>query len=94
MIAAANCPLVSLFGPTPPEKFAPLAARARVLRAQDFAQGFAGSFEGIYGDDDMASIPLAAVAAAVDDLLGTARGSTAAEARLDGESRHIGREAR
>ena len=94
MIAAANCPLVSLFGPTPPEKFAPLVGRARVLRAQDFAQGFEGSSEGSYGGDDMAAIPLAAVAAAVDDLLEEAGGSTAAEARRDGESRHIGREAR
>ena len=57
MIAAANAPLVSLFGPTPPDKFAPTATRLAVLRAQDF------------GGADMALIPVAAVTGAVDKFL-------------------------
>ncbi|MDO8606805.1 MAG: glycosyltransferase family 9 protein [Phaeospirillum sp.] len=36
MLAAAGIPLVSLFGPTPPDKFAPSASRLTILRAQDF----------------------------------------------------------
>ncbi|MEO3429154.1 glycosyltransferase family 9 protein [Pelagibius sp. CAU 1746] len=65
MMAAANCPLISLFGPTPPEKFAPLVAHARVLRAQDFAGDAAGQTDGAA----MEHIPLGAVQAAIDDLL-------------------------
>ncbi|MEQ8356509.1 MAG: glycosyltransferase family 9 protein [Kiloniellaceae bacterium] len=57
MLAAAGCPLVSLFGPTPPEKFAPLLDHARVLRAQSF------------GGEEMSLIPLVAVEDAVDALL-------------------------
>lgn len=57
MLAAADVPLVSLFGPTPPEKFAPAAARLVVVRAQDFG-----------GDDAMAAIPVAAVATALDQM--------------------------
>lgn len=57
MLAAADTPLVSLFGPTPPEKFAPAARRLAVLRAQDFAS------------DAMEAIPVAAVAEAVERLL-------------------------
>ena len=110
MMAAADCPLISLFGPTPAEKFAPLAGRARVLRAQDFA--------GSLGGGEMAGIPLSAVADAVEELLAetakdgeTARRedaagreesagreetaeSTAVRARPGGKSRLIGREAR
>ena len=57
MIAAADAPLVSLFGPTPPEKFAPTATRLAVLQAQD------------YGGGDMAAIPVGAVTEAVDKML-------------------------
>lgn len=35
MLAAADVPLISLFGPTPAAKFAPAAQVARVIRAQD-----------------------------------------------------------
>lgn len=57
MIAAAGTPLLSLFGPTRPEKFRPVAARSAVLRAQEF------------GGTEMDSIPVPAVAAALDALL-------------------------
>jgi ADP-heptose:LPS heptosyltransferase len=57
MFAAADCPLVSLFGPTRAEKFAPLVSRARVIRARDF------------GTTAMGAIPLAAVETALDSLL-------------------------
>ncbi len=53
MLAASGTPLVSLFGPTDPRKFAPSAGRLVLLRAQDFAGG------------GMAAIPVAAVLAAV-----------------------------
>jgi len=57
MLAAAEIPLISLFGPTPPDKFAPAAARLTVLRAQDF------------GGIAMDAIPLAAVEAALAEFL-------------------------
>lgn len=57
MLAAAACPLVSLFGPTAPEKTAPLARHARVLRAQD------------YNGDEMSCIPPGAVAKALEEVL-------------------------
>jgi ADP-heptose:LPS heptosyltransferase len=57
MLAAGGAPMVSLFGPTPPEKFAPTAARLRIVRAQAF------------GGDTMAAIPLDAVSEALEDLL-------------------------
>ena len=88
MMAAANCPLVSLFGPTPAEKFAPLVDHARVLRAQD------------HGGEDMDLIPLASVEDAVDELLeevapqeDTAE-TLAVPARPSGEIRLFGKEAR
>lgn len=59
MLAAADAPLVSLFGPTPPEKFAPAARRLTVVRAQDFG-----------GGDAMEAIPVEAVAGALERLLG------------------------
>ncbi len=100
MMAAANCPLISLFGPTPPEKFAPLVSHARVLRAQDFA----GDEEGRADGAAMDLIPLAAVQAAVDDLLGEvgAAGNKQtifdeigpAHVRPGGESRLFGGEVR
>lgn len=57
MMAAAGVPLLSLFGPTAPEKFAPAAKRLSVLRAQEF------------GADDMAAIPVEPVMAALKRLL-------------------------
>ncbi|CCG41332.1 glycosyltransferase family 9 protein [Magnetospirillum molischianum] len=36
MLAAADIPLLSLFGPTPADKFAPVTAKPFVLQAQDF----------------------------------------------------------
>lgn len=57
LLAAAGVPLVSLFGPTPPAKFAPYAQRAAIIRAQS------------YGSDQMQAIPLEAVRAAVDGLI-------------------------
>jgi ADP-heptose:LPS heptosyltransferase len=58
MLAAGDVPLVALFGPTAPEKFAPATARLTVLRAQDF------------GGAAMEAIPAEAVERAVAKLLG------------------------
>ncbi len=61
MMATAGIPLVSLFGPTDPAKFAPWAPVSRILRTQDFI-----------GPDrdtsDMASIPPAAVHAVLREI--------------------------
>lgn len=57
MIAASGAPLLSLFGPTRPEKFRPMATRSSVLRAQDF------------GGEAMDRIPLEAALAALEALL-------------------------
>jgi ADP-heptose:LPS heptosyltransferase len=57
LLAAGDCPLVSLFGPTPAVKFAPFAERLTVIEARAF------------GSDEMAAIPLDAVASAVDGHL-------------------------
>jgi ADP-heptose:LPS heptosyltransferase len=57
MIAASGAALLSLFGPTSPAKFRPVAARSAVLRAQD------------HGGEEMAAIPVAAAAAALETLL-------------------------
>ena len=53
MLAAGDGALVSLFGPTDPAKFAPVARKIAVLRAQDF------------GGETMDAIPLDAVAKAL-----------------------------
>lgn len=58
MLAAGGTPLVSLFGPTPPAKFAPLATRAAIVTAQQ------------HGGNAMTDIPLATVADALERLLG------------------------
>lgn len=58
LLAAGGVPLVSLFGPSSPAKFAPLATRLAVVRAQEF------------GGSDMAAIPADAVAAAVEAMVG------------------------
>jgi ADP-heptose:LPS heptosyltransferase len=57
MIAAAGTPLLSLYGPTRPEKFRPVCRRWAGLRAADF------------GGREMERIPLPAVAEALDALL-------------------------
>ncbi|MFD2232232.1 glycosyltransferase family 9 protein [Phaeospirillum tilakii] len=60
MLAAADIPLLSLFGPTPAAKFAPSTPGLRLLRAQEF------------GGDTMQSIPVAAVAETLAAMLGPA----------------------
>lgn len=57
MVAAAATPLVSLFGPTSPDKFAPAAPILTVLTAQSFG-----------GTRAMEAIPVDAVFAAVTEL--------------------------
>jgi ADP-heptose:LPS heptosyltransferase len=54
LLAVGGAPMVSLFGPTRPEKYAPFARALIIVRAQD------------YGSDRMASIPVEAVAEAVE----------------------------
>lgn len=61
IIAAGGAPLVSLFGPTSPAKFAPCATAFAIVTAQEF------------GSDAMDAIPVAAVAAALDRLLTSRR---------------------
>jgi ADP-heptose:LPS heptosyltransferase len=58
LLAAAGCPLVSLFGPSSAAKFAPTARRLEVVAAQRF------------GGEAMAAIPLAAVIEGVERVLG------------------------
>jgi ADP-heptose:LPS heptosyltransferase len=55
ILAAGGAPMVSLYGPTDPTKYAPYASALIALRAQDF--GPSGNIE---------NIPLDAVSAAVD----------------------------
>lgn len=54
MLAAGGCPMVSLFGPTDPRKYAPWSRRVVALRAADFGTGGIGT------------IPVEAVADAVE----------------------------
>ncbi len=61
MLAAGDRPLVSLFGPTDPAKFAPAAQVLTVLRAQDF------------GGSAMEAIPLEAVRAALQSSIASVR---------------------
>jgi ADP-heptose:LPS heptosyltransferase len=85
MMAAANCPLVSLFGPTLPEKSAPVVRHGRVLRARDFSAGDAGKPPGEgsenHSQDTMERIPLSAVQEAIEDLLGEIETTTAGDMR-------------
>jgi len=53
LLAAADIKLVSLFGPTAPDKFAPMTRTLTILRAQDF------------GGEAMDAIPVEAVEAAL-----------------------------
>jgi ADP-heptose:LPS heptosyltransferase len=57
LLAAGGCTMVSLFGPTRPQKFAPAARRLNIIDARDF------------GEAAMTSIPVDVVAAAVDEIL-------------------------
>jgi len=57
MLAAGGASMVSLFGPTRPEKIAPYAKRLKILRAQD------------HGSEDISSIPTGAVSRAIEELL-------------------------
>ncbi|HXP95729.1 MAG TPA: glycosyltransferase family 9 protein [Telmatospirillum sp.] len=57
MMATAEIPLISLFGPTSPDKFAPVTPHLTILRAQSF------------GGDGMEAIPLSAVSSAIDSIL-------------------------
>lgn len=66
MLAAAETPLLSLFGPTAPQKFAPATPDLTLIRAQDF------------GGEAMAAIPLAAVLAALERKLPAHRASATA----------------
>jgi ADP-heptose:LPS heptosyltransferase len=65
LLAVGGAPMVSLFGPTRPEKYAPFARALIIVRAQQ------------YGSDRMAAIPVDAVAEAVDRqvVVGPARGA-------------------
>jgi len=55
MLASSGKPLISLFGPTSPEKFTPVTDHLTLLRAQDFGAGNA-----------MTQIPAAAVIEAIE----------------------------
>jgi len=57
MLAAADIPLLSLFGPTPAAKFAPATRHGRVIEARSF------------GGEAMDLIPISAVRAALADML-------------------------
>jgi len=57
MLAAADCPLISLFGPTDPAKLAPRVTRGKVIRTQDF------------GSAQMAAITWESVNDAVEEML-------------------------
>lgn len=54
LLAAGGAPMVSLYGPTRPEKYAPFSRALVCLKAQDF------------GSDNIEAIPLSAVAAALE----------------------------
>jgi ADP-heptose:LPS heptosyltransferase len=54
LLAAGGAPIVSLYGPTRPEKYAPFARASICLKAQH------------YGSEQIGAIPLDAVAAAVE----------------------------
>jgi ADP-heptose:LPS heptosyltransferase len=58
MMAAAEVPLVSLFGPTAAAQFAPITPHLTIIRAQDF------------GGEAMSAIPFQIVADTVDRLIG------------------------
>ncbi|MGG5817253.1 glycosyltransferase family 9 protein [Falsiroseomonas sp. HW251] len=57
MIAGSGTPLLSLFGPSSPEKFRPICTRSMMVRAQDF------------GGPEMTRIPVEAVQDALEALI-------------------------
>jgi len=57
LLALSGVPLISLFGPTSAEKFAPSVVRGQVIKAQD------------WGSSEMASIPTDAVLQAMDAMI-------------------------
>ena len=57
MLAAGGAPMVSLFGPTSPRKFAPYTPDISIIRAQDF------------GSSEINVIPEQAVLNAIEDQL-------------------------
>jgi len=59
ILAAGGSPMVSLFGPTNPDKFAPYTPNLTVLRARN------------YGGDAIEQIPLDAVTEAIDVMIET-----------------------
>lgn len=61
MLAAVDCPLVSLFGPTSPAKLAPRVSDGRVVTAQ------------MFGSSDMHAIPWQEVDRSVDAMLDSPR---------------------
>jgi ADP-heptose:LPS heptosyltransferase len=90
LFGAAGRPIVSLFGPTDPRRWAPFAPIRRTVCAQDF------------GGDAMLSIPPEAVLGAVKEILAEAHATKKPEERMpfqvgdlvrlryDGGGRHIG----
>ena len=64
LAGAVGRPVVSLFGPTDPRRWAPMAPVRRVVRAQN------------YGGDDMNAIPVPPVLSAVEMVLSAAIGNT------------------
>jgi len=56
MLAAVDCPLISLFGPTSAEKLAPKVTTAIVIKSQD------------YGSNNMKDIPTTAVINAIENI--------------------------
>ena len=75
LLAAGGAPMVSLYGPTRPEKYAPFSRALICIKAQDF------------GSEQLDAIPVDTVAAAVERQVpvGPARGIAArtAAARAD-----------
>jgi ADP-heptose:LPS heptosyltransferase len=59
MLAAVDCPLISLFGPTRAEKLAPRVTYGRVIKASDF----------VVKSRSMADIPLSAVLDCFDSFI-------------------------
>jgi ADP-heptose:LPS heptosyltransferase len=64
LAGAAGRPVVSLFGPTDPRRWAPMAPVRRVVRSQD------------YGGDDIGTIPVPAVLKAAESILTAEIGQT------------------
>ncbi len=64
LAGAAGRPVVSLFGPTDPRRWAPMAPLRRIVRSQD------------YGGDDMGTIPDAALQKAVESIAIPGTGQT------------------